>query len=121
MAPAPSERELVSRLIDELGGAVRTDDEAREAARVDKSGWLAPGRPVAVVEAATIAEVQTTMRIASEFGVPVVPRGAGTGLAGGAIGSPGEIVLSVRGCGRCSRSMSPTSSPSWSPGYSTPS
>ncbi|THG32352.1 FAD-binding oxidoreductase [Naasia lichenicola] len=100
MAPAPTERELVSRLLDELGDAVRTDDEAREAARLDKSGWLAPGRPMAVVEATTIDEVQTTMRIASEFGIPVVPRGAGTGLAGGAIGSTGEIVLSVRGMRR---------------------
>jgi glycolate oxidase len=35
------------------------------------------------------------MRIASETGTPVVTRGAGTGLAGGAIAGPGEIVLST--------------------------
>ena len=35
------------------------------------------------------------MRIAHATGTPVVPRGAGTGLAGGAIASPGAIVLDV--------------------------
>lgn len=35
------------------------------------------------------------MRWASEHRVPVVPRGAGTGLAGGAIGGSGEVVLSL--------------------------
>ncbi|MCU1420842.1 MAG: FAD-binding oxidoreductase, partial [Microbacteriaceae bacterium] len=40
------------------------------------------------------------MRIASQFGVAVVPRGAGTGLAGGAIASAGEIVLSTLGMNR---------------------
>lgn len=40
------------------------------------------------------------MRIASQFLVPVVASGAGTGLAGGAIGSVGEIVLSTLGMNR---------------------
>jgi glycolate oxidase len=35
------------------------------------------------------------MRIATETRTPVVVRGAGTGLAGGAIAGPGEIVLST--------------------------
>jgi glycolate oxidase len=35
------------------------------------------------------------MRIATATGTPVVTRGAGTGLAGGAIASAGEIVLST--------------------------
>jgi glycolate oxidase len=39
--------------------------------------------------------VQTTLRIASERGVPVVPRGAGSGLSGGANAVDGGLVLSL--------------------------
>src|SRR5690606_23557931 len=45
-------------------------------------------------------DVQRLMRIATELRLPVVPRGAGTGLAGGAIGGGGEVVLSLRGMNR---------------------
>ena len=79
----------------ELGDVVRTDDAALNAARADKSGHVAPDYPLAVVEARSIADVQATLRFASAHGIPVVPRGAGTGLAGGAIGGAGEIVLST--------------------------
>jgi glycolate oxidase len=79
----------------ELGEIVRTDPAALDAARADKSGHVAPTLPLAVVEARTIADVQATLRFATEHRIPVVPRGAGTGLAGGAIGSAGEIVLST--------------------------
>lgn len=83
-------------LLAELGEAVRIDRETLDAARADRSGHVAPTFPLAVVEARTIADVQATLRFASSHGIPVVPRGAGTGLAGGAIGSEGEIVLSTR-------------------------
>jgi glycolate oxidase len=82
-------------LLAELGPIVRIDRAALDAARADKSGHVAPTFPLAVVEARTIADVQSTLRFATEHGIPVVPRGAGTGLAGGAIGSDGEIVLST--------------------------
>nr|WP_235510922.1 FAD-linked oxidase C-terminal domain-containing protein [Curtobacterium sp. Leaf261] len=66
-----------------------------DAARTDKSGWIVPGVPIAVVEARSVADVQATLRVCSELGVAVVPRGAGTGLAGGANGTGGSVVLSV--------------------------
>src|SRR5690606_8558518 len=65
------------------------------ATRIDKSGILTATRPLAVVTPRTIADVQTVMRIATEHRVAVVTRGAGTGLAGGATASAGEIVLST--------------------------
>ncbi|KQR52562.1 FAD-linked oxidase [Leifsonia sp. Leaf336] len=81
-------------------GVLTTDPELLDAARGDRSGWVAEGRPLAIVNARTVEHVQATMRAASEFRVPVVPRGAGTGLAGGANGSAGSIVLSVAGMDR---------------------
>jgi len=86
---------LRSALADPDGDVVRTERGVLDAARTDKSGWVAPGGPVAVVEARTVEHVQTTLRTCSTLGVPVVPRGAGTGLAGGANGTAGTVVLSV--------------------------
>src|SRR5690606_21550818 len=48
-----------------------------------------------LVEAREIAHVQAALRWAGAHGVPVVPRGAGTGLAGGAIAGSGELVVST--------------------------
>lgn len=51
------------------------------------------GSPRAVVFPETTEQVSRIMRLLSESGFPVVPRGAGTGLSGGAIARDGAIVL----------------------------
>ncbi|WP_344757183.1 FAD-binding oxidoreductase [Leifsonella bigeumensis] len=71
------------------------EPSALESARTDKSGHVSATAPLAVVTARSVEDVQATLRIADEFRMPVVPRGAGTGLAGGAIAEAGEIVLST--------------------------
>lgn len=81
-------------------GVLTTDPAALEPMRGDRSGWVADGLPLALVSATAVEHVQATLRAASEFRVPVVPRGAGTGLAGGANGSAGSIVLSLAGMDR---------------------
>lgn len=85
----------LARLRETLGGLVDTSTDVLEAARTDRSGHAARGRPLAVVHAETVEDVQRTMRIATETRTPVVVRGAGTGLAGGANAGAGEIVLSL--------------------------
>jgi glycolate oxidase len=84
----------------ELGDRVDTSPASLAAARADKSGHAASGHPIAVVHARSVEDVQRTLRIASETGTPVVTRGAGTGLAGGANAGAGEIALSVRAMDR---------------------
>jgi glycolate oxidase len=79
----------------QLGESVTVDPVFLAPLTSDKSGHDSQSLPLALVTARSIDEVQATLRIASQFGVPVVPRGAGTGLAGGAIASAGEIVLST--------------------------
>ena len=91
---------VVARLQDELGAIVSVDPAELEASRTDKSGWTAEGTPLAVVRAETVEQVQAVLRLATEYRVPVVTRGAGTGLAGGACGSAGTIVLNVAGMNR---------------------
>jgi glycolate oxidase len=50
--------------------------------------------PSAVVWPATTDEVSKVMKYAFEKGMPVVPRGAGTGMTAGAVPSRGAIILS---------------------------
>jgi glycolate oxidase len=52
-------------------------------------------RPGAVVFPQTTQQVSQVMRLASDKKIPVVPRGAGTGLSGGAIARREAIVLSL--------------------------
>jgi len=87
--------DVLARLHDALGASVTTDPAALDATREDRSGWRSATPPLAVVHAASVDDVQAAMRLAHASGTPVVPRGAGTGLAGGAIASPGAIVLDV--------------------------
>src|SRR5258707_2310750 len=51
------------------------------------------GRPDIVVLPSTTEEVAAVVKIAARYEVPVVPRGAGTGLSGGAIPIYGGIVI----------------------------
>ncbi|MDN3310041.1 FAD-linked oxidase C-terminal domain-containing protein [Microbacterium oryzae] len=88
--------EALARLRAALGGRVDTGAEAVEAARADRSGFRSAGAPLAVVHAESVGDVQSVLRIAHDTGTPVVTRGAGTGLAGGANAGPGEIALSLR-------------------------
>jgi glycolate oxidase len=83
-----------------LGPAVTFHPQQLEPYRTDRSGWTTPEHPLAAVRARSVADVQATMRAATAHRVPVVPRGAGTGLAGGAIGTEGAIVLDVSGMRR---------------------
>jgi glycolate oxidase len=56
---------------------------------------LHSGSPDVVVLPRTTREVVSAVRVANERHVPIVARGAGTGLSGGAIASEGGILLST--------------------------
>lgn len=51
--------------------------------------------PDLVVVPGSTAEVAACVRIAASYGVPVVARGAGTGLAGGSVADMGGVVVSL--------------------------
>jgi D-lactate dehydrogenase len=51
-------------------------------------------QPLAVLQPATVAEVQQVVRIAAEAGVPLTARGRGTGTTGAAVPIAGGLVLS---------------------------
>lgn len=85
----------VCDLVDALGDAVTTDPDRVLAYRRDQSLLTPAGQPVALVRARGTDDVVTTLTIAHRHGIPVVTRGAGTGLAGAANAIDGCIVLSL--------------------------
>lgn len=83
---------LISELPD---GVVVTDPDVLASYRQDRAADPGAGTPLAVVRPTRTEEVQTVLRWAGEHRVAVVPRGAGTGLSGGATALNGGIVLST--------------------------
>ncbi|MDA8274663.1 MAG: FAD-binding oxidoreductase [Actinomycetota bacterium] len=69
------------------GAAVRPDDAG------DESLTVPAGAPLAVVRPSTTAEVAAVVDLARRHGVPLTPRGSGTGLSGGATPPPGGVVV----------------------------
>jgi glycolate oxidase len=72
-------------------GRVATDAESLLAYGYD-GGTFITGKPDAVVHVHTEADAVTVLRLAQAHQVPVFPRGAGSGLAGGSV-PRGGIVL----------------------------
>lgn len=85
---------LLARLEGLLGSGRVVTGEALAPYERDE-GDLPSFAPWAAVEAASADEVESIVRLARELRVPLVPRGAGTGKAGGALAHRGGLVLSL--------------------------
>ena len=70
-----------------------TDPVDRESHRRDETAYLPTGLPLAVALPETTAEVAQLVRLCGEHDVPIVPRGAGTGLSGGSAGIEGALTI----------------------------
>ena len=93
--PAWTARSLRTDLTRIVGSAhVGTGSAATAPYSTDATFGFA-GEPVAVVRPGTTDEVAAILRWASRHDVPVVPRGAGTSLAAGAVPLHGGIVVSL--------------------------
>jgi glycolate oxidase len=74
---------------------VLLDDDVLASYRHDEAEWAPAGRPLAVVRPRDAREVQAVVRACLEHRVPLVTRGAGTGLSGGANAVDGCVVVST--------------------------
>ena len=70
-----------------------TDAADRETYRRDETAYLPAGLPGAVALPTETSQVAELVRICAEFDVPIVPRGAGSGLSGGAAGIDGALTI----------------------------
>ena len=80
---------------------VVTDPDKMAGYRWDRANDPAAGMPLAVVRAESTADVQAAVRFAAEHGLPVVPRGAGSGLSGGSSAVEGGLVVSTERMRAC--------------------
>ncbi len=95
----PAHNAVARQVLDALGGIVGPSWVRLAPAELDT--YAADGlptrhsRPGAVVLPASGEEVARVVRVLAHHGVPFVPRGAGTGLSGGAVGTAGQVVIAL--------------------------
>jgi glycolate oxidase subunit GlcD len=84
----------VAELRDALGAdGVLLDPDVTAAYARDQAMLAPAGTPAAVVLPRSTADVVAVMKVATRHGIPVVPRGAGSGLAGASNAVDGAITL----------------------------
>jgi glycolate oxidase len=71
------------------------DPDVLAAISLDHAEWAPAGQAAVGIRARSEAEVQHVVRVCAELGAPVVPRGAGTGLSGGANAVGGCVILDL--------------------------
>ncbi|MCW2777597.1 MAG: linked oxidase domain protein [Frankiales bacterium] len=89
-----------SALVEALGRGLPADrlvvdPDVLSALSHDQAAWAPAGAAAVALRPRTEAEVQHAVRTCAELGVPVVTRGAGTGLSGGANAVDGCLVLDL--------------------------
>ena len=99
--PSPDARimarkaQVVARLAQVLGdrGVIHDPAETRAYECDALTAYRCP--PLCVVLPATTEEVSAALKVCHEEGVPVVPRGSGTSLAGGALPTADSVIIGV--------------------------
>ncbi|HOZ58402.1 MAG TPA: FAD-binding oxidoreductase, partial [Nakamurella multipartita] len=72
-----------------------SDPDVLRTLSSDEAEWAPVGAATAAVRARAESEVQAAVRVAAELGTPIVARGAGTGLSGGANAVDGCLLLDL--------------------------
>jgi glycolate oxidase len=83
----------VVKRLKKIAGADAVLEREEDLMLYEYDAGFSRGTPRAVVFPRTTKQVSQIMRLAVESGMPIVPRGAGTGLSGGSIARSGGIVL----------------------------
>src|SRR3954452_14885826 len=72
-----------------------TDPDVLDSLSHDDAEWAPAGRPVGAVRARTTEEGSAIVAACAARDIPVIPRGAGTGLSGGANAVDGGLILDL--------------------------
>src|SRR5689334_19926287 len=81
------------RDLEKLLGSESVLYQPEEVLLYEYDGSVEKGRPEIVVFPTTTQEVSQIVKLAAKHGVPIVGRGAGTGLSGGALARTGGLML----------------------------
>lgn len=94
LPPTRADTDL-SALVAAVGAdLVVTDPDVLASYAHDDAEWAPYGRPLALVRPETSEQVRAAVAWCAEHRVPVIARGAGTGLSGGANAVDGALMLS---------------------------
>jgi glycolate oxidase len=85
---------LLAELMHLFGDAVVSDADILEGFSHDRAFWSVSEQPLAMVRVRDTLAVQNLARWAARHRVALVPRGAGTGVSGGANASRGCVIVS---------------------------
>ena len=88
-------RVALDDLRDVLGSRLVVDPDVVAAYSQDRATFLSPGSAAAVAMASCTEDVVAVLKVCHAAHIPVVPRGAGTGLSGGANAVDGSVVLTT--------------------------
>ncbi len=98
-SPAAPAAPVTQAALDALGRIVGPDallTDRDELLVYECDGFtVARGVPAAVVFPADTHQVAACVRVLAQHGIPMVPRGSGTGLAGGAVAFGGGVLIST--------------------------
>jgi glycolate oxidase len=89
-----NEKDLI-RELKAIVGDMYVVHEPEDLIVFEYDGSVDKAFPLAVVLPGSAEEVSRVVKVARRYGAPIVPRGAGTGLSGGAIASRGGITLAL--------------------------
>ncbi len=88
--------EILKKLKEIVGDEnVRLEEDYLEKYSKDETSGIEVRRPEVVVFPTNAEHVSEIVKLSNEYMVPITPRGAGTGLSGGAVPAFGGIVLSL--------------------------
>jgi glycolate oxidase subunit GlcD len=89
-------KEIIDKLRQILDAPSVVDDETELLVYECDGLPLFKNKPDAVVFPRTAEQVARVVRLANEYRIPFLPRGAGTGLSGGALAVEGGIILELQ-------------------------
>ena len=87
--------EMIEKLQALLPGRVYTGEDINDDYTHDEMAVNGKYMPDAAVEVLTTEEISEVCKLCYEYNVPMVPRGAGTGLSGGCVPIYGGIIIDM--------------------------
>lgn len=93
--PAPIQKHALAAALERAVGRGAVLSRPEDLMLYEYDGLSSQALPDAVIFPTTTEQVAQAVTIAAKFGAPVVARGAGTGLSGGAVTLGGGVVLSL--------------------------
>ena len=88
--------ELLESLRQIVGSRYVLEDSDDLAAYIEEPRGYFDSDADAVVLPNTVEQVAAIVRACAKSGVSIVPQGGNTGLCGGAVSSPGQVILNLR-------------------------